>query len=307
MGFSETWRTLRDRCEEASGATLVTPSSERAFRIEAVEDDRVLVRFPATDEERSLWRDQFEVLADRLAASEAGVPTTDLPDGVEPYVAVLSLAPQYAVEDGALRPATDGGGESPFLRPEWAARTPPERVRDDAVLLADLLDRYGVDPSALAPERAVDLYVLLSDVERGAGRLRTAVGDAVLAHVGPEGRRHGRFGTVTRTHRERRRLKDEATVFAALHEAGVPREWVLGVDPEKLDVVLAVTDLDERDVYDVEEEVYAQKTAVDEAEKQSRLQGLKDRVAALETEDAAALRDDIEDLESRLDAMLAAG
>ena len=68
----------------------------------------------------------------------------------------------------------------------------------------------------------------------------------------------------------------------------------------------ASTDLEAGDVYNVEEQVYVQKTGVDEAEKQSRLQGLKERLADLESDEAADLRADIDDLEDRIDAVLAA-
>jgi hypothetical protein len=56
-------------------------------------------------------------------------------------------------------------------------------------------------------------------------------------------------------------------VFDALDEHGIPREWVIGVNPDTLDVVLALTDLEEDAVYDVEEQVYVQKTEVAEVEK----------------------------------------
>lgn len=310
MAFSTVWQELRDRCGAIDpDAVLVTPSSERAFVVDAVEDDRLVVRFLADDEEHALWQNQFEVLYDRLETSTEEMSVADLPAGVEPYVSVLSLSSRYAVDESTDTIRRDGGGtDSPFLRPEWTVRTPPERVRDDAVLLTDLLERYAVeDLDSLPPETLVDLYVLLSDVQRGADGLRKEVGEEVLEHIGPDARLHSRFGTVTRTVRERRRPKDDETVLDALDEKGIPHEWVLGVDPDKLDVVLAATGLDERAVYDVHEQVYVQKTGVEEAEKQSRLQGLKDRLDALETEEASELRDDIEDLEDRLDTVLAPG
>jgi hypothetical protein len=312
MAFSSLWQTLRDQCAALGSETvLVTPSSERHFVVDATDDDRIAIRYLDTDEERSLRREQFEVLYDRLAADGASLSLRSLPAGVEPYASVLSLAPQFAVDEAAdaLRyDASGAGGESPFRRPAWTARTEPDRVRDDALLLVDLLERHdAADPGSLASETLVDLYVLLSDLQRGSDRLRRTLGDQLLAYVVPDAGLHGQFGTVHRTTRERRHLRGEETVLSALDDAGVPREWVLGVDPEKLDVVLSVTDLDEREVYDVEEQVYVQKTAVEEAEKQSRLQGLKDRLDALETEDAQRLRDDIEALEDRLDALLASG
>lgn len=309
MAFDAVWQELRDQCRALGPDTvLVTPSSERAFDVRVPGDDRLVARFRETDEEHTLWRDQFEVLYDRLETESGELALEDLPAGVEPYVSVVSLGSRYVVDGDVVRRGDADGSENPLRRPEWTVRTRPERVRDDAVLLTDLLDRHvDEDLDSLDPESLVDLYVLLSDVQRGADGLRSAVGEQVLEHVGPSGRFHGRFGTVTRTTRERRRRKDDETVLDALDEAGIPREWVLGVDPEKLDVVLAATDLEEADVYDVEEQVYAQKTSVEEAEKQSRLQGLRDRLAGLDTEEAAELRDDIDDLEDRLDTVLAVG
>ena len=309
MPFETVWADLRDRCRTLDpDAVLVTPDSERPFDVAAVEDDRIAVRLLDTDEERTLWRDQFDVLYDRLV-NGAELSLAGLPVGVEPYAAVLSLAGEFSVDERATvlrHEPTDA--ESPFLRPEWTARTTPERVRDDAVLLADELRRRDLgDLDSLSAEALGDVYVLLSDVQRGADRLRTDVGDELLEHIGPEGRLHSRYGTVSRTRRERRRLKDEDAVLDALDAAGVPREWVMGVDPEKLDVVLAVTDLAERAVYDVETREFVQKTAVEETEKQTRLQGLRDRLAGIESAEAEELRRDIEAIESRLESVLAAG
>lgn len=82
---------------------------------------------------------------------------------------------------------------------------------------------------------------------------------------------------------------------------------VLADRPEEhqLDVVLAVTDLDEDAVYDIEEQVYVQKTGVEE-EKYARLQGLADRIDELDGEAGEALREDLLALEERLDEALSA-
>jgi sirohydrochlorin ferrochelatase len=95
-------------------------------------------------------------------------------------------------------------------------------------------------------------------------------------------------------------------VFDALDEHGIPREWVIGVNPDTLDVVLALTDLEEDAVYDVEEQVYVQKTEVAEDEKYARLQGLADRIDELEGSDAGAFREELRQLEERLDEALSA-
>ncbi len=310
MTFREMWQDLRERCETLdSDAILVTPTSERAFTVDTIRDDRVGITFVGTSEERTLWRHQFEVLYDRLETESNNFPIDDLPGGVEPYVSVMSLSPRYMVDSKAFRRAEDEDAEeSPFLKPAWTARTPPERVHDDALLLVDALEQWPVDDlDSVSPENLVDVYVLLSDVQRGSDGFRTDVTDRLLEYIGPDARLHGRFGTVQRTTRNRRHLKDEETILNALDAEDVPHEWVLGVDPDKLDVVLAATDVDEDDVYDIEQQVYVQKIDVEESEKQSRLQGLKNRLDELDTAEAAELRDDIEELEDRLETVLAAG
>ncbi|WP_123533706.1 hypothetical protein [Halosimplex salinum] len=312
MTFDARWRTLRERCDSLDpDAVLVTPGDERVFAVDRTDETAILVTF-RDDGERTLRRDQFEVLADRVA--EDPLSLDELPPGVGPYVSVLSLAPGFAVEAGALE-ATDGtaaesedGATSPFRRSRWDVRRPPEEVHDDALLVADWLERHdATELGRLSSEDAVDLYVLLSDLQWGADDLRRGVGDELLDSLGPDGRLHGQYGSVTRTGRERRQLKDEDEILNRLDEEGVPHEWVLGVDEEKLDVVVATTNVDERDVYDVHDQYYVQKTSVESGAKRSRLQGLKDRLDDLGDEDADELRDEIETLEARIDDLLAAG
>lgn len=309
MDATTAWQGVRRQCESLEpGAELVTPVSDRPFRIESTFDDRIVVRFADSGEGRTLWREQFEVLVDRLADDPIRVP--DLAPGIEPYAAVLSLSAEHVVDDGTLRRSPEGttAGESPYLVPAEEARTPPERVHDDALLLASTLKRVETgDPASLDTDTLTDLYVLLSDVQRGADRFRGSVRTPLLDRLGPDQQLHGRFGTVRRTTRERRRTKEDGTVLDALDDHGIPREWVLGVDPEKLDVVLAVTDLNEGEVYDVDEQVYVQKTGTDEDEKFSRLQGLVDRVDELDGEEGERLREELVELEERLDDALSAG
>ncbi|WP_408958299.1 hypothetical protein [Natrinema sp. 74] len=308
MDPDNTWTTLRRQCEALEpGAELLTPVSERPFGIAQTADDRIVVRFGDSGERRPLWREQFVVFLERLAAGS--VPTDDLPPGVEPYATVVTLTDEYAADDGEIRydPDAATAGESPFLVSAAAARSTPERVHDDALLLAEQLERADADdPSALETEDATDLYVLASDVQRGANRVRRSVCDALLERLGPDQRLHGRYGTVRRTTRERRQPEDEETVFAALDDRGIPREWVTGIDRDKLDVVLAVTDLEEDEVYDVDEDVYVQKVGTDEDEKYSRLEGIADRIDELEGAEGEDLRAELDDIESRLEEALSA-
>lgn len=299
--MNELWRRLREECERLDPeAELITPISERPFQIEATFEDRIVVRFRDSGEERSLYREQFDVLTDRLEKSSISLGT--LPPGVEPYTAVLSLSAEYVANEETLSRSREDavGGDSPYLIPPAEARTRSDRVHDDGLLLADLLARLETDdPASLDTEALTDLYVLLSDVQHGADRVRRGVREPLLERLGPDQQLQGQFGTVRRTTRDRRRPKDDETVLDALDEHDIPHEWVLGVDPEKLDVVLAVTDLSEQEVYDADEQVYVQKTDVDEKEKVSRLQGLADRLD--ESERGEGLHADLADRKRRLD------
>jgi polyhydroxyalkanoate synthesis regulator phasin len=53
-------------------------------------------------------------------------------------------------------------------------------------------------------------------------------------------------------------------------------------------------------VYETEEREYIRKAEIDEERKETRLQGLKDQLAAAEGEQAAELRTEIEELESQI-------
>jgi len=306
--YGDRWNAIRDRCVDIEpGTVLVTPFSERPFRVLDVTADRLRVHFDDSGEERLLVREQFGTLADRLEGYP--LPVADFSPGVEPYATVLTLLADYGVEDDEIAyvPDPEMGGGSPYLISPAEARTHPERLHDDAILLADLLDTLeSADTERLETDTLADLYVLLSDVQHEADRLRQTARESLLGRLGPDQELHARYGTIRRTTRERRQPKDDETVFAALDEHGIPREWVLGVDRDKLDVVLTVTDLGADEVYDVEAQDYVQKTGVEEAEKYARLQGLAERIEELEGPDAEELRDDLLDLEARLDAALSA-
>lgn len=304
----EHWDELREQAEQLiPGTELTTPVSGRRFEIESTFSDRIVVRFQDSGEERPLHRDQFEVLLQRL--DDGPIPVAGLPPGVEPYATTVTLLDEYTADDESIRgmPEDADPETSPYLVSPEEARTPPERVHDDALLLADLLEHFDADnPQTLDTDSLTDLYVMLSDVQRGSDRLRKSTREPLLARLGPDQSLSGRFGMVRRTTRERRRAKDDEVILDALDEHGIPHEWVLGVDPDKLDVVLAATDLTEDEVYDVDEQVYVQKTDVEEAEKYSHLQGLADRIAEVEGDEGEVLRDDLDDLEARLDRALSA-
>ena len=307
MTPDEFWSEVRSRCAELDpAAELETPVSGRRFRIGGIEDDRIVVRFVDSGEERRLWREQFEVFLD---GADRPIRVDDLQPGVEPYATVATLSTAFAVDGDEIRraPEDTAGGESPYLVSPAEARRPPRRLHDDALLFAEHLERLDVaDAGVLDTDSLTDCYVLSSDVQRGANRLRRGFREELLERLGPDQELHGRFGTVRQTSRERRVPKDDEAILGALDERGVPREWVLGVDDEKLDVVLSATDLEESDVYDVDESVYVQKTGVDEGAKFELLEGIADRLADLEGDEGEAIREDLADIEERIEDALAA-
>jgi hypothetical protein len=89
-------------------------------------------------------------------------------------------------------------------------------------------------------------------------------------------------------------------VLNLLEDAGIDRERVTAVDASKVDDALEVTELSESDVYEIEESEYVRKAEVDDDEKETRLQGLKNRLAETEDEEAEQLRQEIEALEERI-------
>ncbi|MFB6092588.1 MAG: hypothetical protein ABEK02_06220 [Haloquadratum sp.] len=315
MPFSVSWHTLLDELDELpADATLITPLSHNRFRVTDVQEQRVVVEFldRDIDETRPLQRNQFETLYHRISDEPGGFELDRLPPDADPYPAVLSVHPRFEIdEDGGVIVEKEGPTTSQLLDGEAAAETgdeertePDLEVYADALLLVDALERHEVDAlEDVETDALVNLYTLLSDVQRNANDLRQDVADALLNRLHHDRPVSGSFGSVQRTSRRNRSLKADEEVLEALEDAGIDRERVLGVDRDKVDDALEVTDLSERDVYDIAESEYVRKAEVDEERKATRLQGLKDQLAATEEEDAAGLRQEIEALERRIDEL----
>jgi hypothetical protein len=319
MTFTEVWHTLVAECEELSAeATFVAPLSERRFQITSVQSDRLVIEFADSDPDssRPLPRDQLEALYNRVTdastETENGFALENLPQGTEPYAAVLSLHPRYEVDERAgtiseMDDDTETGtqlvDEAQASHSEGLERIEPDvGVYADALLLIDALERHDpADLDEIGTPALVNLYTLLSDVQRGANDLRKEVSEILLDRVHHDQPVHGQYGSIQRTSRRRRTLNDDEEVLAAVEAAGIPRERVLGVDRDRVDEALDVLDLSESDVYDIDERAYVRKAEVDEEVKESRLQGLKDRLAQHEEPEAAELREEIDALETRID------
>ena len=312
MSFTASWHTLLDELDALpESATLITPLSHQRFRITDVQDARVIIQFEDRDEKRPLQRDQFETLYRRIEDSPDGFDLDRLPPDADPYPAVWSVHPRFEVDEDAgiitqseVSTATQVAGAEQESTDE--ERTEPDGldVYSDTLLLIDALQRHNVTTlSELETDALVNLYTLLSDVQRDANEFRKEIADVLLARLHHDHPVSGQYGSVQRTSRRNRSLKDDEEVLERLENAGIDRERVLSVDRSKVDEALDVTTLSESDVYEVEESEYVRKAEVDEDVKESRLQGLKHRLAASEDDEANQLREEIEELEQRIDEL----
>lgn len=317
MPFTAIWRTLLDECDALTAdATLITPLSETRFRITDVQEHRINIEFVESGDSQPLQREQFETLAERITDAGGTFELQRLPPDAEPYAALLSLHPRYEINDraGTLtetdEPTTSqlikgAASQSADEQADAADRTEPDLdVYADMLLLIDTLERH--DPTALEDFETpvlINLYTLLSDVQRNAGDLRQAVREVLLSRLHHDQPVHGQYGSVQRTSRRNRSLKDDKEVVRVLEDAGISRERIMTVDREKVDEALDVTELAESDVYEIEESEYVRKADIDEDRKETRLQGLKDQLALSDDPDAGELRQEVDDLEQRIEEL----
>ncbi|MDQ2052791.1 hypothetical protein RBH26_20330 [Natronolimnohabitans sp. A-GB9] len=309
MAFQSTWQNLLAECEAlGDDATVVTPLSNDTIRITDIQEHRIVVEFPDSDTKRPLQREQFETLARRISDAAGAFDLERLPPDADPYPAVLSLHPRFEIDEreGHIQENDEPGPsqlvQAPGDEESETARTEPDlAVYADALLLTDALERHDVTaPGDLETATLVNLYTLLSDVQRNADDLRQDVADVLLERIHHDQPIHAQFGSVQRTSREYRSLRDEDDVLATLEEAGIPRERVTSVDSSKVDDALEVTELSPSDVYEIEHREYVRKADVDTEQKETRLQGLKDQLAASDEPEAAELRAEIDELEARI-------
>jgi hypothetical protein len=315
MPFSVTWHTLLEELDELPpGATFLAPLTDKRFTVTDTQEHRVVIEFRGSGNSRPLQRDQFETLYRRIQDAAGAFDLDRLPPDADPYPTVLSLHPRFEIDDeeNVIR-LTEGptatqlvdSGDAPDTGEGDADRAEPDLdVYADALLLIDALERHAVDrPGEIETGVLVDLYTLLSDVQRDADDLRQDIADTLLGRLHHDRPVPGQYGSVQRTTRRRRNLKDDEEVLAVLEDAGVDRERVMGVDREKVEDALEVTELGESDVYEIEETEYVRKAEVDEDVRETRLQGLKDRLADTDDEEADDLRREIEDLEDRIEEL----
>jgi len=313
MPFSVTWHTILEELDEApSDATFRTPLSDKPFRLEDVQEHRLLISYRDQDTTIPLKRDQFETLYQRVSDSPQDFDLDRLPADAEPYATILSIHPRFEVDqrEEVLR-NTDTPTPSSLIDAALEVKDdtqtheePDLSLYSDALLLIDALERHNpTNLSSMETSELVNFYTLCSDVQRNADDLRQDVRSILLERLHHDQPVHGQYGSVQRTSRRNRTLKDDQTVIEQLEDQGIDRERVTTVDTSKVDEALEVTDLLESDLYEIDESQYVRKADVDEEVKESRLQGLKDQLAAADNPETDELQQEIEELEARIDEL----
>jgi|APHM01.1.fsa_nt_gi hypothetical protein len=315
MPFSATWHNLLEPLEALpADAVFRTPLSDRPFRVTDSQEHRILIQFRDDTGTTPLSREQFETLYERVTDAPEGFDLDRLPADAEPYATLLSVHPRFAIDtdantltereepttplvDAPIPSAADSGAGDDRSEPDVP-------VYNDALLLIDALERTDpTDLSGVETATLVDLYTLCSDVQRNADELRQTIRGVLLDRLTHDQPIAGQYGSIQRTTRRNRSLKDDEAVITTLEAAGVDKQRLLSVDREKVDDALAVTEVTEEEVYKIDDREYVRKADVDDDTKASRLQGLKDRLAAAAGDDTDELRAEIEALEKRIDEL----
>jgi len=316
MPFSGIWHTILDELDEVPpDGTFRTPLSDKPFRLEDVQEHRVLIAYREQETTIPLKREQFETLYERVSDTPQPFDLDRLPADAEPYATIFSVHPRFEIDqrEGVLK-NTDSPASSSLVDASLSIESPdqtePTReepdlpLYSDSLLLIDALERYDpTDLETMETAELVNLYTLCSDVQRNADDLRQQVRSLLLDRIHHDQPVHGQYGSVQRTSRRNRTLKDDETVLDKLEDQGIDRERVTTVDTSKVDEALKVTDLSESDLYEIDESQYVRKADVDEEVKESRLQGLKDQLAAADNPETDQLQDEIEDLEARIEEL----
>jgi len=255
MSFSVSWHTLLEEAEAVSDeATIVTPMTHTPFRLSDIQEHRIIIYYIEKDETRPLQFEQFETLYRRIQDEPNNEFELDrLPPDADPYAAVLSLHPRFEVdEDAGVIRETDLETSTQLHNPAADTDDDDERhepdlqVYSDTLLLIDTLERHDMpDLTTIDTDALVNLYTILSDVQRSADDLRKDIADVLLNRLHHDRQVSGQFGSVQRTTRRNRTLKDEESVLNALEAAGIDRERVTSVDRDKVDDALEVTEISE--------------------------------------------------------------
>jgi len=231
MSFRVSWHNLLERLDELpKGATFRTPLSNDRFQITGVQEHRVIIRFTDSGESRPLLKDQFETLYRRVSDSHDGFDLDRLPPDADPYPTVLSLHPRFEVNDdrGVIieteEPTTSLLlDEDPPLclillsTNERCQISTSTRMRS---CLSTRLNATRWRRSKMSRQGRSSTCIPCSDVQRDADDLRKEIADTLLDRLHHDRPVSGSYGSVQRTARTNRSLKDDDEVLDTLNQLG---------------------------------------------------------------------------------------
>ncbi|UPW02004.1 hypothetical protein M0R88_07890 [Halorussus gelatinilyticus] len=167
------------------------------------------------------------------------------------FTAASQVSGSDAGSSGGKSEPSGGGSDTADAADETPFELGFER---DALVLLELAREYDLSSlDDLGTWQLADLYSLLADLKNSADDARKEVRDELLENVREERTVAADLGSVSRTTYNYRRVADETTVHRALADAGVDPEEVRSFDKSKLKDAIEETDLEEDDVFDVDE------------------------------------------------------
>ena len=181
-----------------------------------------------------------------------------------------------------------GAAESAAGTDDGADETPDFELgfEREALVLLELADEYDLSSlDDLGTAQLADLYSLLADLKNAADAARTEVRDAMLDDLREDCEITAELGSVRRKTYEYRSLEDEATVRDALDEAGVDPQAVRSFDKGKVEDAVAETDLDEDEVFEVDERPQIRIADSNDDRRRERFDRLDPAVRSLADED----------------------
>lgn len=141
----------------------------------------------------------------------------------------------------------------------------PVDFAHETLVLFALVDEYDFDSlDDLDPFRLTNLYALLSTITRSSDDAREIVRDVLLERIHDDRAVESDYGEIRRYTTQRRHVRDEDIVLDTIEGAGIDPATVLSVDKQKLATAIEGTDIDDEQVFEMEDTPRIQRTGVDE-------------------------------------------
>ena len=162
MPSGDFWEVFLDTVADLpSDAVLTAPLSRKRFSVTAVHKRHLCIEFQDDEDQISLQRDRFEILADRVTEATEGFDLDRLPPNADPYATVLSLHPRFDLDDSAWKLfETERPSPSPLVEtaPDddvsaelGTVSEPNEATGETAPSIEEMIDNMGNPDDVVCP------------------------------------------------------------------------------------------------------------------------------------------------------------